>query len=82
MDLPGDLLSSLPTCYGTNSNSESGILDKIDSIVQEEEMILLWELEELLTQELEDITEVNKDIGREELRDDFRTHVMYCAEMM
>ena len=47
-----------------------------------EEMILLWELEELLTQELEDITEVIEDIGREELRDDFRTHVMYRAEMM
>ena len=39
--------------YGTNSISESGILDEIDDILQEENDILFWEQEELLEQEME-----------------------------
>ena len=70
LDLPS------PMYYGTNSTSGRGILDKIDDIVQEEEDILFWELQELLFQELEDIADINFEIGREELHgDDATTHV-------
>ena len=40
LDLPFDIFPSEPTCYGTKSSSERGILDEIDSIVQEEDEIL------------------------------------------
>lgn len=49
------------TCYVTHSTAESGIIDEIDNIDQEDEDILFWKQRELLKQEYDKVIEEEED---------------------
>jgi len=46
-------------CYVTYAASESGVIDEIDNMDQEEEDILFWEQDDVLQQEYDKAIEDN-----------------------